>query len=583
MNSVTKLITELNSKSKLQFFFLICIVIVLSLINSLSVISIAPVVDVLMEKSSNDYSDITRYIATITGQDTISLTFALLFFGITLIVAGIFAVLVQYMIFKIKYDVVIFLMSRSFSQFFNSKYLFFLESNTGKLLNTFQKESDKIGTTLGNIAKLIANSLQVLIFIAVPFYISPFLTLIFIICAIVICSPLYLINKRIYPLGVLNTETANNVSDVLQESLSAAKLILSYSRQAKTTELYKKSFQDHANISIPFFTLQFAISLLFMPLGMCAALFSIHYGLSNGVSLSETAMILFAFFRMMPIAAIMFQTRSEITGFVPAFEQLQKLINLAESYKESKEGSEFIDFKKGLFLKNINFSYPNRVQVLKDINIEIPKNKTIALVGKSGSGKTTIADIILGLHAPSSGIFLIDDLNIKDINIDSFREKIGYVAQEPFLFNTSIRQNMQWSVSLCTDEEIWEALRIANIKEFVETLELGLDTVMGDRGSKLSGGQRQRLALARVILRKPALLVLDEATSSLDNESEKLIQKSIAEISKTSTSVIIAHRLSTIKTADIIYVIDNGTLIEKGSYKDLVNNKKSTFYKMVTS
>ena len=129
MNSVTKLITELNSKSKLQFFFLICIVIVLSLINSLSVISIAPVVDVLMEKSSNDYSDITRYIATITGQDTISLTFALLFFGITLIVAGIFAVLVQYMVFKIKYDVVIFLMSRSFSQFFNSKYLFFLDSN----------------------------------------------------------------------------------------------------------------------------------------------------------------------------------------------------------------------------------------------------------------------------------------------------------------------------------------------------------------------------------------------------------------------------------------------------------------------
>ena len=146
------------------------------------------------------------------------------------------------MVFKIKYDVVIFLMSRSFSQFFNSKYLFFLESNTGKLLNTFQKESDKIGATLGNIAKLIAYSLQVLIFIAVPFYISPFLTLIFIICAIVICSPLYLINKRIYPLGVLNTETANNVSDVLQESLSAAKLILSYGRQGKTTELYKKSF-----------------------------------------------------------------------------------------------------------------------------------------------------------------------------------------------------------------------------------------------------------------------------------------------------------------------------------------------------
>jgi ABC-type multidrug transport system fused ATPase/permease subunit len=294
-------------------------------------------------------------------------------------------------------------------------------------------------------------------------------------------------------------------------------------------------------------------------------------------------MILFAFFRMMPIAAIMFQTRSEITGFMPAFQQLQKLIDLASDFKESKDGRKFDDFNKALYLKNINFSYPNKVKVLNDINIEIPKNKTIALVGKSGSGKTTIADIILGLHKPSSGSFSIDDSNIDDINIDSFREKIGYVSQEPYLFNASIRENMKWSAPLCSDKDIWNALKVANIDTFVKTLETGLDTNMGDRGNKISGGQRQRLALARAILRKPILLVLDEATSSLDNESEKLIQKSIAEVSKTSTTVIIAHRLSTIKTADIVYVLDDGALIESGNYEELILNKETMFYKMVTS
>jgi ABC-type multidrug transport system fused ATPase/permease subunit len=583
MKPILNLISELNFKSKLQFFFLICLVIVLSFINTLSVLSIAPVVDVLLENDFDNYSKITQIIISLTAMDDISLSFAFLFFGSTLVLAGVAAVFVQYMVFKIKYDVVIFLMTESFSQFFNSKYLFFLESNTGELLNTFQKESDKIGSTLGNIAKLIANSLQVLIFITVPFYISFNLTIVFILSAILITAPLYFINKKIYPLGKLNTETANKVSDVLQESLSAAKLVLSYSRQKQTTEKYKNSFQDHANISIPFFTYQFAISLLFMPLGMCAALFSIYYGINLGVSLAETAMILFAFFRMMPIAAIMFQTRSEITGFMPAFQQLQKLIDLARDFKESKDGREFDDFKKGLYLKNINFSYPNRVKVLNDINIEIPKNKTIALVGKSGSGKTTIADIILGLHKPSSGSFSIDDSNIDNINIDSFREKIGYVAQEPYLFNASIRENMKWSVPLCSDRDIWDALKVANIDIFVKSLETGLDTNMGDRGNKISGGQRQRLALARVILRKPLLLVLDEATSSLDNESEKLIQKSIMEVSKTSTTVIIAHRLSTIKTADIVYVIDDGALIESGNYEELILDKESMFYKMVTS
>jgi ABC-type multidrug transport system fused ATPase/permease subunit len=200
-----------------------------------------------------------------------------------------------------------------------------------------------------------------------------------------------------------------------------------------------------------------------------------------------------------------------------------------------------------------------------------------ALVGESGSGKSTIIDLLLGLQIPIKGEVLLDNIPLSDWKQNSFREKVGYIPQDPILFNTSIRNNLLWSKETANEEELYHSLELANAKFFVQQLPMGIDTIVGDRGVLLSGGQRQRIALARALLRQPEILILDEATSSLDTESEKSIKLSIDTLSKKMTILIVAHRLSTISSSDYVYVLQTGQVVEEGQYKDLASNLNSIF------
>ena len=202
-------------------------------------------------------------------------------------------------------------------------------------------------------------------------------------------------------------------------------------------------------------------------------------------------------------------------------------------------------------------------------------------MGESGAGKTTIIDLILGLHLPDKGQVLLDEKTLEAYNLNSYRNRVGYVPQEPYLFNTSIRENLLWAFSGATDDDIWRACRLANADQFVRDLHAQLDTVLGDRGVRVSGGQRQRLALARAIVRKPDLLILDEATSALDSESERLIQQSIDALAKEMTMIVIAHRLSTIQNADYVYVLNEGRVVEEGVYSELADNPGCKLSKMI--
>ena len=205
----------------------------------------------------------------------------------------------------------------------------------------------------------------------------------------------------------------------------------------------------------------------------------------------------------------------------------------------------------------------------------------VALVGESGSGKSTITDLLLGLQLPVSGQILIDNIPLSEYKQNSFRERVGYVPQEAILFHTSVRDNLLWAHETSDENQLWDALRMANAEMFVKELPHGIDTIVGERGVRMSGGQRQRIALARALIRKPELLILDEATSALDTESENLIQNSIEKIAKKITTVIVAHRLSTIKKADMVFVVQNGEIIEGGSYTELVSQNESIFYGML--
>jgi len=204
-----------------------------------------------------------------------------------------------------------------------------------------------------------------------------------------------------------------------------------------------------------------------------------------------------------------------------------------------------------------------------DLNIYIRKGYMTALVGESGSGKSTVTDLVLGLQVPERGEVLIDGVSLGDWKQNSFRERIGYVPQDPLLFHASIRDNLLWSFEQANEDDLWAALRLANAETFIKELPQGIDTLVGDRGVLLSGGQRQRIALARALLRKPELLILDEATSALDSDSELLIQQSIEQVARDTTILIIAHRLSTIAKANQVYVLQQGRVVEEGPFKVL--------------
>ena len=230
--------------------------------------------------------------------------------------------------------------------------------------------------------------------------------------------------------------------------------------------------------------------------------------------------------------------------------------------------------------QNVRFGYAKNKDILKNINIKIFKDQTVAIVGKSGSGKTTFADIMMGFYRPEQGCVLIDGQKLSEFEISSYQKKIGYISQEPILFNTTIKENLLWANEAADEGQLFDALEKAYAIDFVQKLPDKLETLTGDRGIKLSGGEKQRIALARVLLRNPEILILDEATSSLDTESERFIQKTIYEISKNCTTVIIAHRLSTIKEVQNIYVFEDGEVKEEGNFQFLMEYGK-TFKRLV--
>ena len=265
-----------------------------------------------------------------------------------------------------------------------------------------------------------------------------------------------------------------------------------------------------------------------------------------------------------------------------SMERIDKILQAEVEIKDKETPEHISSFEHQIEFRHVSFAYTDRksaelVYVLKDINLVIPKGKTVALVGQSGSGKSTMVDLIPRYYDVQEGEVLIDGINVKDLAVHDLRMLIGNVNQEAILFNASFRDNIRFGKTDATDEEIANAAKIANAYEFITKSEKGFDTNIGDRGGRLSGGQRQRVSIARAILKNPPILILDEATSALDTESERLVQDALERLMKTRTTVAVAHRLSTIKHADEICVLHEGRIVERGTHEELI--KKEGYYK----
>jgi ABC-type multidrug transport system fused ATPase/permease subunit len=555
----------------------ILILIVAGILDSTAILSLTPVIDVLVNTDVEKMSTITRKIIAFLGTIGVSasLTNLLLIFILFNTIRSFLIIFSRYFILNTKYALLRNIILGTFDDFFKARWFFFSNSKQGTLLNTFMREITVVGDAFGAMAGFFAQIVQCMLFLVVPFFLSWQISLIALASAALFALPFGLVGRTTYRLGKMNTATANEIGSVIQESLGSAKLITGFGNQGTSLGYLAKAFDAHRNVTIKSQTLEAAVPLLYYPLGIVVLAIILVSSKYFTVPLSEVVAMLYSFLRIIMLVGTMAAQKNSLNNFFPSYEQVTSLRQHARDLKQKTGTRVYAGMKKGIVLRDVSFSYPDNELILKDINVEIKKGSMVAIVGRSGSGKSTLIDIVMGFNEPQHGRITIDDFPLYDFDIDSYRKCIGYVPQDSVLFNMSIYDNLRWANETATDDEIRDACAIANASDFIEKFPDGYNTLTGDRGVRLSGGQIQRIALARAILRNPDTLILDEATSSLDTESERLIQQAIENVSKKMTVIVIAHRLSTIVNADYIYVMDDGRIVEEGSYEELVMGKGS--------
>lgn len=541
-----------------------------------AILMLAPFIDLITKPNLVGLSPLTLRLMDILKwfhlpANIYSVMAVMLIFAIFRAIANIS---VYASVLRTKYVLVKNMLCETFKIFFDAQWSFFATNRQGVLGNTFIRETSKIGDSFAQVSMMLVKSSQVVFYFGIAFMVSWQLSLTVILVSVIAILPFSRIGKFTYKLGQANLATANQLYEVIQENLSAAKLIIGYDEQKKSSQVLAKALDTHTDVTIKAQVIENNTSILFQPVGMAIILFSFLLStILVKISVAELAVIMFAFYTAMPLISQVMTAKNSLLNFFPSYEQLNYLTKLAENTKQFSGEVKFNKIESGLTFENVSFKYPGQDQLLKSINLVIPRGKMIALVGKSGAGKSTIIDLILRFYDADEGAILADGVNLRELDVHSWRKKLGYVPQDSFLFNSSIRDNMLWSKSDASDLQIMRACRMANVDEFLGDMSEGLNTIVGDRGVRLSGGQRQRIALARAILRDPEILILDEATSSLDSHSEKLIQHAIEAIASKTTVVVVAHRLSTVINADRIYVLENGNIAEQGDFAHLCNLK----------
>jgi ATP-binding cassette, subfamily B, bacterial MsbA len=447
----------------------------------------------------------------------------------------------------------------------------------GEILNQMTTESGRAGQALGFELMAVALIIQIFVFFVFSVAIAWQLSIIagiFGPLIYYIIRPFTFRGKR---LGHRLTVANRDFSFIVLEYLRGLKLLkatasVEFAKEGvfKTTEnLCQTAFESELNISKVYFVTQ-ALPVLAL---------TVIIGVSFELLKIQTSVIFVFLIFMIRIAPRIAQVQQLIQSYVlnsPAVELVHDIIDSSRIEIEDGNfsGKIFKGIEESIVLENVNFDYPNaKIPAVKNVSLTIGRNQTVAIVGSSGSGKSTLMDLLTRLRIPTKGKIIIDGVELSKFSLLSWRKRIGIVTQEPITFNASLRDNLMFFNPEVSEADISRVISLAHLKEVVADLPDGLDTVLGESGVRFSGGQKQRISLARALIRNPDLLLLDEATSALDNETERYVQDSLNAIAHTMTIVIIAHRLSTVRRADIIYVMEEGEIVESGSYDELIVNR----------
>ena len=554
-------IYKISLQFKLKLILLLFCVLIQSLLNVITIISIAPIIDFLLAKDLDNLNQVTIFFKFIFNFFNLQFRLfeSFILFGVLIFFTALSNLLLIYLNLKIRYSILMKIKSDTMKIFLNSNYLFFNKKKIGKLINTFEMETNKLITGIDQFIKIVSSSIQAFIILFVPISISLKFSIIFVLILGVFIMPVLFFKNVAYRYGLKNTETANDVSNIIYSTLSSIKLIFSYGMKENAFQKFKRSVSSHISSAIKSQFITQGVYIVFFSIAMISILIPSYIYIESNKPLSNLVIIILAFQRMFTYVASILRSRAIIINTKPAAEQINDLQKEAFSLISPNKGTKtFFNLKNEINLKGINFKYPNNSnQIISDLNLKIKKNKITAIVGKSGSGKSTLIDMLMGLLYPQKGSIEIDNINLNNFDIDSFRAKIGYIPQDPVLFNLSIKENLLWANSNAKESEIWNALEFVEMKTFIENLPEKLNTVVGDRGHSLSGGQRQRIAFARALIRNPEILILDEATSSVDLHTRQIIEKKIIDLSRKLTIVVISHSSSLNELCDEIFYVED--------------------------
>jgi len=464
---------------------------------------------------------------------------------------------------------------------------FFNSNRKGDLISRFTNDVHEVEVAVVNSLKFVLKEpITIIVYLVVLFSISVKLTLFAFLVLPIMGYVVSAIIKKLKRKAKQSQQALGRVVTILDEAFTGMRVIKAFNARKFILDKIDAETSYHRKVNLSISRKNELAAPISEILGAVIVSIIIYYG-GNLVLGNSPELKAEQFLGFLVVYASMIQPAKNFSNGITSLQKgtvaAQRIFEVVDRESEIKSKPDAVKlekFKEQIEFRNVSFSYDADRTILKDINLVIEKGKTIALVGPSGGGKSTLADLVPRFYDPVSGEVCIDGISLKDYELESLRHHIGVVTQESILFNDTIFNNIAFGMPDVKEEDVIAAAKVANAHDFILLAENGYDTIIGERGSKLSGGQRQRLSIARAVLKNPAILILDEATSALDSESEKLVQDALNNLMKNRTSIVIAHRLSTIQHADEIIVIQNGRIAERGRHDDL--SQQDGLYKKLT-
>ena len=466
------------------------------------------------------------------------------------------------------------LRKRIFEQLEAQTLNYFNHKKSGELVNILTNEMERIRQLVGGIAFFITRSFAIVVYSASLFMLSWKMSIVAILLFSLVAVGLSTLNKQIRERSFGITKANDNFTSRTLEFIQGIRTIHAFSTQEFERKRYYEASEKIVNTVKSIDVIALVVKPVAESVSTLILISMIIVALVTGLmKVSALLTFFFVLFRIIPMTQDLNGVVAFLTTQAGAVENIKNLLKTDDKIYFQNGTIKFPGLKRSIDLVSVDFDYGLNQRVLHNITLSIKQGEMTALIGSSGAGKTTLADLIPRFHDASDGYIYIDEVDIRKFEINSLRRQIAVVSQDTFIFNTSVWKNIAYGTPKVTETEIKEAARLANALEFILEMPEGFNTQLGDRGVRLSGGQRQRIAIARALLRNPEILILDEATSALDSVSERLIQESLEKLSAGRTVIAIAHRLSTIAKANKVVVLEQGRIVEQGKYQELLEQK----------